>query len=107
MHVGVDSKSKLLHSVATSAASVADKHMLPDLLHGEEKKVWGDGAYQGQSETIRQAAPMAQDMTIAGRSLRTMVCHECVGLQRDAVSEMEVGPPESAYRGRFQTAVCG
>ncbi len=62
-HIGVDSKSKLVHSVATSAASVADKHMLPDLLHGEEKKVWGDGAYQGQSQTIREAAPMAQDMT--------------------------------------------
>ena len=62
-HVGVDSKSKLVHSVATSAASVADKHMLPDLLHGEEKKVWGDAAYQGQSEAIREAAPRAQDMT--------------------------------------------
>ena len=62
-HVGVDSKSKLVHSVITSAASVADKHMLPELLHGEERKVWGDGAYQGQSEAIRKAAPQAQDMT--------------------------------------------
>jgi IS5 family transposase len=62
-HVDVDSKSKLVHSVATSAASVADKHMLPDLLHGEERKVWGDGAYQGQSQAIREAAPQAQDMT--------------------------------------------
>ncbi len=52
-----------MHSVCTSAASVADKHMLPDLLHGEERKVWGDGAYQGQSEAIRTAAPKAQDMT--------------------------------------------
>ena len=37
--------------------------MLPDLLHGEERKVWGDGAYQGQGEVIRGAAPHAQDMT--------------------------------------------
>jgi transposase, IS5 family len=37
----------------TSAASVADNHMLPDLLHGEERKVWGDGGYQGQTEAIR------------------------------------------------------
>jgi transposase, IS5 family len=42
---------------------LADKHMLPDLLHGEERKVWGDGGYQGQGEAIRQAAPRAQDMT--------------------------------------------
>jgi IS5 family transposase len=46
-----------------SAASVADKHMLPDLLHGEERKVWGDGGYQGQTEAIHEAAPHAQDMT--------------------------------------------
>lgn len=62
-HVGVDSKRGHVHSVCTSAASVADKHMLPDLLHGDERKVWGDGAYQGQGEAIRQAAPRAQDMT--------------------------------------------
>ena len=62
-HIGVDSKQGHVHSVCTSAASVADKHMLPDLSHGEERKVWGDGGYQGQGEAIRQAAPRAQDMT--------------------------------------------
>jgi IS5 family transposase len=24
--------------------------MLPDLLHGEENKVWGDAGYQGQTD---------------------------------------------------------
>jgi IS5 family transposase len=62
-HIGVDSKEGIVHSVCTSAASVHDKHMLPDLLHGEEKKVWGDGGYQGQTEAIHEAAPQAQDMT--------------------------------------------
>jgi len=62
-HIGVDSKEGLVHSVCTTAANVADKHMLADLLHGEERKVWGDGAYQGQGEVIRQAALRAQDMT--------------------------------------------
>ncbi|HEX3660768.1 MAG TPA: IS5 family transposase, partial [Acidobacteriaceae bacterium] len=62
-HVGVDSKTGIVHSVCTTAASVADKHMLPDLLHGEERKVWGDGSYQGQRDVIRKAAPRAQDMT--------------------------------------------
>jgi len=62
-HIGVDSEETVAHSVTTSAASVADKHMLPDLLHGEERKVWGDSAYQGQSEAIRAVAPKAQDMT--------------------------------------------
>ena len=62
-HVGVDAKEGHVHSVATSAANVSDVHMLPDLLHGEERKVWGDGGYQGQAKAIRQAAPKAQDMT--------------------------------------------
>ena len=62
-HIGVDSKEGHVHSVCSTAASVADKHMLPDLLHGHERKVWGDGGYQGQGEAIRAAAPHAQDMT--------------------------------------------
>ena len=62
-HIGVDSKQGTVHSVATSAANVSDVHMLPDLLHGDERKVWGDGGYQGQTGAIRQAAPRAQDMT--------------------------------------------
>jgi IS5 family transposase len=62
-HIGVDSKETVVHTVITSAASVADKHMLPDLLHGAERKVWGDGGYQGQTEAIHAAAPKAQDMT--------------------------------------------
>ena len=62
-HIGVDSKETVVHSVITTAASVADAHMLPDLLHGDEKKVWGDAGYQGQTEAIHEAAPDAQDMT--------------------------------------------
>lgn len=62
-HIGVDSKEGIVHSVCTSAASVSDVHMLPDLLHGEEKKVWGDAGYQGQTEVIHAAAPQAQDRT--------------------------------------------
>ena len=62
-HIGVDSKEGIVHSVCATAASVSDMHMLPDLLHGEEKKVWGDAGYQGQTEAIHAAAPHAQDMT--------------------------------------------
>ena len=62
-HIGVDAKSKLIHSVAATAANVHDKHLLGQLLHGEETRVFGDAAYSGQAEAIREAAPKAKDFT--------------------------------------------
>jgi transposase, IS5 family len=62
-HVGVDSKTKIIHTAVVTAANVSDVAVLPDLLHGEETRVWGDGAYQGQTEVIRECAPRARDYT--------------------------------------------
>ena len=62
-HVGVDSKTKLIHTAVVTPANVADATVLPELLHGEETRVWGDQAYRGQSEVIQQCAPLAQDCT--------------------------------------------
>lgn len=62
-HLGVDSKLKLIHAVAATPANVHDAQVLGDLLHGEETRVWGDQAYRGQSEVIREHAPAAQDFT--------------------------------------------
>jgi IS5 family transposase len=63
LHVGVDSRTKLIHSVATTAANVHDAKVLPDLLHGKETRVWGDQAYRGQKAVIRAQAPHARDFT--------------------------------------------
>ena len=41
-HLGVDSRSKLIHAAVATPANVADSTMLPDLLHGKETRVWGD-----------------------------------------------------------------
>ena len=62
-HIGVDSKTKLIHSVVATAANVADSTILPDLLHGDETRVWGDQAYRGQQAVIRDSAPKAKDFT--------------------------------------------
>jgi transposase, IS5 family len=62
-HIGVDSKTKIIHAVVATAANVHDSAVLGDLLHGEETRVWGDQAYRGQTDIIREHAPHAQDFT--------------------------------------------
>lgn len=56
-------QTRLIHSVAATAANVHDSQWLGDLLHGDETRVWGDSAYTGQGDVIRQHAPRAKDFT--------------------------------------------
>jgi transposase, IS5 family len=67
-HIGVDSKTKLIHSVAATPANVHDSQALAHLLHGAETRVWGDSAYVGQTQVIRRVAPRARDFTQARAS---------------------------------------
>ena len=63
LHIGADSRTGLVHSAVVTSANVHDKHPLPDLLHGAEKRVYGDRGYQGCGEIIKAAAPLARDFT--------------------------------------------
>ena len=63
LHVGVDSRTGLVHSAGVTAANVHDKHLLGDLLHGEERRVYGDSAYASQKALIAEHAPHARDFT--------------------------------------------
>lgn len=63
LHIGVDSRSGLAHSAVVTAANVHDKHPLPDLLHGNEQRVYGDSAYASQKALIESKAPQARDFT--------------------------------------------
>jgi hypothetical protein len=60
MHIGADSQSKLIHSVVVTPANVHDKHPLPQLLHGNERRVYADAGYAGQQHLIRTVAPNAK-----------------------------------------------
>jgi IS5 family transposase len=44
LHIGAD-KRGIVHTIRATAASVADITQLPDLLHGQEREVFGDQAY--------------------------------------------------------------
>ena len=47
MHIGVDDVTGMIHSVESTAANVHDVTMTASLLHGEEKRVFGDAGYLG------------------------------------------------------------
>jgi IS5 family transposase len=46
-HIGADRDSKLVHTVVTTAANVADITKTSELLHGEETQVHADAGYTG------------------------------------------------------------
>mgnify|MGYP003291519934 CR=1 FL=1 len=48
-------------TMAATAANVHDSQVLPALLHGKETRVWGDSAYSGQRDVIRELAPYARN----------------------------------------------
>jgi IS5 family transposase len=58
-HIGVDSKEGVVHSVCSTSASVSDVHMLPELVHGDERKIWSDAGYQGQTKQSARSRPSA------------------------------------------------
>jgi transposase, IS5 family len=63
-HIGVDDKSKLIHTVVATPGNTADAMMLRQLLHGRERRVWGDKAYFGLGRVIKEVAPRAKDLTL-------------------------------------------
>jgi IS5 family transposase len=49
VHIGTDTQG-LTHSLKTTDAAQADFNQLPDLLHGEEEELYGDGAYRSEGD---------------------------------------------------------
>jgi transposase, IS5 family len=65
LHIGADSHSGLVHSASVTAANVHDSQELPNLLHGQETRLYGDSAYRGKKQRARlkEIAPKAKDFT--------------------------------------------
>ena len=68
-HMGVDAQTGLVHSVATTAANVADVTQVPQILHGGETRVWGDAGYQGVEQRPEHRG-RAMDWQVALRAGR-------------------------------------
>ncbi|MFS2017172.1 IS5 family transposase [Massilia sp. CT11-108] len=54
-HIGVDAKSGLTHTLVTTAGNVSDVTQAHNLLHGDEKMVFGDAGYQGADKRPENA----------------------------------------------------
>ncbi len=57
----MDGETQLVHTVAATAANVADSKVLRQLPRGDEIAVWGDQAYQGQAAVLAEGVPRAAD----------------------------------------------
>ena len=47
LHIGVDAATGMVHSMVATPANVHDVTQAGNLLHGGEKRVWGDAGYTG------------------------------------------------------------
>ena len=101
VHVGVDTQSKVIHSVVITPANMADCKVLGDLLHGNETRVYGDQAYKSQSEVIRAEAPKARDFTIGSANGSTTSTRRS-GEESDQVAHPR---PSRALHRRDQAGV--
>ena len=57
-HIGVDTHSGLVHTVATTPANVNDLNMAGALLHGDEEAAFGDAGCQGVHKRPEAAGPI-------------------------------------------------
>jgi len=65
LHIGTDSQSGPVHSASVTVVNVHDRHQVPNLLHGDETRFYGDSAYRGkeQRERLKVIVPKAKDLT--------------------------------------------
>lgn len=60
LHVGVDSRTKVIRTLQMTLANVHEGQVVEKLLHGGERRVYGDRAYVGKEEAIPWKAPRAK-----------------------------------------------
>lgn len=87
-HIGTDRDSKLVHTVAVTAANVADIAKTAELLHGAETQVHADAGYTGvekRAEIVALARPI--DWQIACK--RGLIKALAEGAQKEASKAVE------------------
>ncbi|WP_290538824.1 IS5 family transposase [Alcanivorax sp.] len=101
-HIGVDDTRGLIHSLATTAANEHDLTASDQLLHGKEKRVWGDAGYCG-IEKREEHKNRKVDWFIAERpgkrSTMSKVALECETIKASVRAKVE--HPFRVIKGMF------
>lgn len=65
LHIGADSRSGVVHSAEVSPANTHDSKLLPQLMHGRERRLYGDTAYRGSKarQAMQSVVPQVRDFT--------------------------------------------
>jgi transposase, IS5 family len=87
-HIGADRDSKLVHTVAVTAANVAEVTKAAELLHGQEQQVHADAGYTGvekRPEIVALARSIDWQIARKRGSIKTMV----EGAEKAAVKTVE------------------
>jgi IS5 family transposase len=87
-HIGVDAASRMVHSVAATAANVADIEKAAELIREDDGVVYGDNGYQG----LGKRPEMQEDEQKAGIDCRIFTAITGHGARRGG------GDPQSMIR---------
>lgn len=88
-HVGVDSKSGLVHTVVGTAGNVSDVSQTGALLHGEERMVFGDAGYQGADKRPETKHVKAQWLIAMKRGKRKALPEDAMGKLLDHFEKLK------------------
>ena len=79
-YIGIDKESKIVHSVVITPANISDVTMSGELVHGEEKEIYGDSGYVGMEknaticEKFQDGSGEVEWVKRDGSKPRYMVC---------------------------------
>jgi IS5 family transposase len=104
-HIGVDTHSGLVHTVATTPANVNDLNMAGALLHGDGEAAFGDAGYRGVHKRPEAAGPTWHVAMRPGlrRKLNTFIEPDFVA---DRVEKMEASIRSECSSGSSGSPKC-
>ena len=86
-HIGADMHSGVVHSVAATAANVADVTQAHELLHGEEEVALGDAGYQGVEKRPEQQDSQVQWFVAMKRNKRKALGTDKLGRWQEQLEQ--------------------